>query len=265
MNLKGKRRTLFLLLAVMVLAGGYWLWQVLNAPVPQYQTLIVRPGELQQNVLATGKLDALRKVDVGAQVSGQLKTLSVEIGDKVKKGQLLGVIDPEQAENQIREVEATLMELRAQRAQALAERNLAQVTLTRQQALAKTQAISKQDLDTATTELAVKQAQIGTIDAQIKRNQASLDTAKTNLDYTKIVGRSHPDHHAAGPDGDCRAAGAEHSDAGGHEHHAGQSPGLGGGRYPSQAGTECLVYGAGRSADALRRRAERHSPDAGKG
>ncbi len=63
------------------------------------------------------------------------------------------------------------MELRAQRAQALAERNLAQVTLTRQQALAKTQAISKQDLDTATTELAVKQAQIGTIDAQIKRNQ----------------------------------------------------------------------------------------------
>jgi macrolide-specific efflux system membrane fusion protein len=90
MNLKGKRRKLFLLLAV-VLAGGYWLWQVLNAPVPQYQTLIVRPGELQQNVLATGKLDALRKVDVGAQVSGQLKTLSVEIGDKVKKGQLLAL------------------------------------------------------------------------------------------------------------------------------------------------------------------------------
>ncbi|MEZ1648589.1 macrolide transporter subunit MacA, partial [Enterobacter hormaechei] len=44
MNLKGKRRTLFLLLAVVVLAGGYWLWQVLNAPAPQYQTLIVRPG-----------------------------------------------------------------------------------------------------------------------------------------------------------------------------------------------------------------------------
>ena len=86
--------------------------------MPTYQTLIVRPGDLQQSVLATGKLDALRKVDVGAQVSGQLKTLSVAIGDKVKKDQLLGVIDPEQAENQIKEVEATLMELRAQRQQA---------------------------------------------------------------------------------------------------------------------------------------------------
>lgn len=64
------------------------LWRILNAPVPTYQTLIVRPGDLQQSVLATGKLDALRKVDVGAQVSGQLKTLSVAIGDKVKKDQL---------------------------------------------------------------------------------------------------------------------------------------------------------------------------------
>ena len=187
MNLKGKRRTLFLLLAVAVLAGGYWLWQVLNAPVPQYQTLIVRPGELQQNVLATGKLDALRKVDVGAQVSGQLKTLSVEIGDKVKKGQLLGVIDPEQAENQIREVEATLMELRAQLNQAHAERKLSAATLARQQQLAQRQLVSRQDLDTAATDLAVKEAQIGTITAQITRNQATLDTAKANLDYTKIL------------------------------------------------------------------------------
>lgn len=111
-----KRKTVkkrYVIALVIVIAGLITLWRILNAPVPTYQTLIVRPGDLQQSVLATGKLDALRKVDVGAQVSGQLKTLSVAIGDKVKKDQLLGVIDPEQAENQIKEVEATLMELRA--------------------------------------------------------------------------------------------------------------------------------------------------------
>ncbi|MBX4365584.1 biotin/lipoyl-binding protein, partial [Mycobacterium tuberculosis] len=86
-----------------------------------YQTLVVRKGDLQQSVLATGKLDALRKVDVGAQVSGQLKTLHVNIGDKAKKDQLLGVIDPEQAQNQIKEVNATHMELRGQHNQARAE------------------------------------------------------------------------------------------------------------------------------------------------
>lgn len=48
-------------------------------------------------MLATGKLDALHKADVGAQVSGQLKALSVAIGGKVEKDQLLGVTDPEQA------------------------------------------------------------------------------------------------------------------------------------------------------------------------
>ncbi|WEE15846.1 macrolide transporter subunit MacA [Citrobacter koseri] len=187
MKLKGKMKKRYLLIALIIIVAMFTLWRTLNAPLPHYQTLIVRPGDLQQSVLATGKLDALRKVDVGAQVSGQLKTLSVAIGDKVKKDQLLGVIDPEQAENQIKEVEATLMELRAQRRQAEAEWKLARVTLSRQQQLAKTQAISRQELDTAATEMAVKQAQIGTIDAQIKRNQASLDTAKTNLDYTRIV------------------------------------------------------------------------------
>ncbi|HGY2281609.1 macrolide transporter subunit MacA [Citrobacter braakii] len=187
MKLKGKIKKRYFLFAIIIIVAIIALWRTLNAPLPQYQTLIVRPGDLQQSVLATGKLDALRKVDVGAQVSGQLKTLSVAIGDKVKKDQLLGVIDPEQAQNQIKEVEATLMELRAQRLQAEAELKLARVTLSRQQQLAKTQAVSQQDLDTAATQMAVKQAQIGTIDAQIKRNQASLDTAKTNLDYTRIV------------------------------------------------------------------------------
>jgi macrolide-specific efflux system membrane fusion protein len=187
MKLKGRSKKFYWILAVLVVIAGIWLWRTLNAPQPHYQTLIVRKGALEQSVLATGKLDALRKVDVGAQVSGQLKTLSVNIGDKVKKDQLLGVIDPDQAENQIREVEATLMELRAQLRQARAEFKLAQVTLTRQQQLVKNNLISRQELDQAATDVAVKEAQIGTIEAQIKRNQATLDTAKTNLDYTRIV------------------------------------------------------------------------------
>jgi len=184
---KGKIKKRYWLLALLVVVFFIWVWSVLSTPAPQYQTMIVRKGELQQSVLATGKLDAVQKVDVGAQVSGQLKTLSVNIGDKVKKNQLLGVIDPEQAENQIKEVEATLMELRAQRLQAEAQRQLAAITLSRQQALAKTQFVSRQELDAAATDLEVKKAQIATIDAQLKRNQASLSSAQTSLDYTRII------------------------------------------------------------------------------
>lgn len=90
MTLNGKRRKVWWLLALVVVIAAIWGWRILNAPLPQYQTLVARKSDLQQSVLATGKLDALRKVDVGAQVSGQLKTLRVNIGDKVQKDQLLG-------------------------------------------------------------------------------------------------------------------------------------------------------------------------------
>ncbi|SUH04366.1 Macrolide-specific efflux protein MacA [Salmonella enterica subsp. enterica] len=256
MRAKGKKfKKRYLAIILILLVGGMVSWRMINAPLPTYQTLIVRPGDLEQSVLATGKLDALRKVDVGAQVSGQLKTLLVSIGDNVKKDQLLGVIDPDQAENQIKEVEATLMELNAERQQAAAELKLARVTLARQQQLAKTQAVSQQDLDTAATEMAVKQARIGTIDAQIKRNRASLDTAKTNLEYTRIVapmaGGSDANHYPARTNGDCSSAGAQYSDAGGYEHHAGKSAGLGSGRDPSSGGAESMVHHCRRSANAL--------------
>ncbi len=164
------------------------------------------------------------------------------------------MIDPDQAENQIKEVEATLMELNAERQQAAAELKLARVTLARQQQLAKTQAVSQQDLDTAATEMAVKQARIGTIDAQIKRNRASLDTAKTNRNIPVLSPPwrgSDANHYPARTNGDCSSAGAQYSDAGGYEHHAGKSAGLGSGRDPSSGGAESMVHHCRRSANAL--------------
>jgi macrolide-specific efflux system membrane fusion protein len=74
-----------------VLALAVWGWRILNAPLPQYQTLVVRKGDLQQSVLATGKLDALKKVDVGAQVSGQLKRCASRLATKSKKTSCWGL------------------------------------------------------------------------------------------------------------------------------------------------------------------------------
>ncbi|CAI0799541.1 macrolide transporter subunit MacA [Serratia liquefaciens] len=183
---KGHKRRWIIALIVAAVIAVPAVWHFGHPTPTQFKTVKVTLGSLQQNVLATGQLDAVRKVDVGAQVSGQLESLYVEIGDRVKKGQLLGVIDPQQAKNSIREGEATLRELHAQLQQAQAEQQLAAVTLRRNQALAKLQAVSRQDLDQAATQLAVKKAQVGTIHAQIAKNQASLDTAKINLAFTRI-------------------------------------------------------------------------------
>ncbi len=76
-------------------------WHFRQLPMTDFNTVKVVKRDLQQNVLATGQLDAVRKVDVGAQVSVQLEKLYVEIGDNMKQGQLLGVIDSQQAQNSI--------------------------------------------------------------------------------------------------------------------------------------------------------------------
>ncbi|MHA7846255.1 macrolide transporter subunit MacA [Serratia sp. D1N4] len=184
--LKGRKKRWVLILVVLAVIAALAYWRSSHSVAVDFKTVKVAQRDLQQNVLATGQLDAVRKVDVGAQVSGQLESLKVEIGDKVKKGQLLAIIDPQQAQNSIREGEATLQQLHAQLQQAQAEQQLASVTLQRNRQLAKVQAVSSQDLDKYATELAVKKAQVDTIKAQIMKNQASLDTAKINLAYTRI-------------------------------------------------------------------------------
>ncbi|BFO09349.1 hypothetical protein GGER_18590 [Serratia rubidaea] len=83
-----RRRTIVIVGLVVIAAAAFWYFRQ-PAPV-DYKTVKVAKRDLQQNVLATGQLDAVRKVDVGAQVSGQLESLTVEIGDKVKKASCWG-------------------------------------------------------------------------------------------------------------------------------------------------------------------------------
>lgn len=180
-----KKWSIFLVIIIVIIGAAVFLFRGEKEEV--FQTVDVTRGDLDKQVLATGKLDAVRKVDVGAQVSGQLQTLYVKEGDYVKKGDLLAVIDPKKAQNDVMESEATIRELESNLSLAQAELRLAQVTYQRHVSLAKLQAVAQQDLDKAKTDVEVKKAQVANSQAQIKRNQATLDTAKTNLKYTQIT------------------------------------------------------------------------------
>ncbi|OAT47408.1 macrolide-specific efflux protein [Proteus hauseri ATCC 700826] len=182
--LKKQGKVIALILIIVVIAA-YFFWPREN--LPTYHTETIIRGELSKEVTATGKLDAVRKVDVGAQVSGQLQTLLVKEGDAVKKGDLLAIIDPKKAQNDVTESQETDNELRANLQQAKAELRLAQLTYQRQLKLMGTHAIAQEELDRAKTDVEVKKARIITYEAQIKKNQATLDTAKTNLQYTRIT------------------------------------------------------------------------------
>ncbi|MGO2305914.1 MAG: macrolide transporter subunit MacA [Providencia sp.] len=186
MKVKARKKWPIYILVILIVLGAMGFF-FSNDQKEVFQTVDVTRGNLDKQVLATGKLDAVRKVDVGAQVSGQLQTLYVKEGDQVKKGDLLAVIDPKKAQNDVTEAQETIHELEANLALVQAELKLAQVTYQRQLSLAKLQVVSKQDLDKAKTDVEVKKAQVATYQAQIKRNQATLDTSKTNLNYTQIT------------------------------------------------------------------------------
>jgi membrane fusion protein, macrolide-specific efflux system len=111
------------LLALTLAAGGWWGWNTWDggaAKAGEHVFATVQRGNIEDLVGATGSLQPRDYVDVGAQVSGQLKKLHVDVGSEVKQGQLLAEIDAEQSAAR---VEADRASLRAQQA-TLGERQV---------------------------------------------------------------------------------------------------------------------------------------------
>lgn len=157
------------------------------ADAPQYLTASVERGDIENAVLATGVLEGVKQVDVGAQVSGQLKSLKVKVGDKVKKGQWLAEIDPLVLQNTLRKAEVDEQNLQAQRRATAAQLKQTKSVYERYQGLQEDESVSRQDFETAESNYEVQRANLMSLDAQIKNAHIQIDTAKINLAYTRIV------------------------------------------------------------------------------
>ncbi len=178
---------LFFGLAAIVVAG-WWFFKSRgnDAQDAAGQPVTVVQGSIEQVVTAQGKLEPKEYVDVGAQVSGQLEVLHVELGDVVKQGDLIAEIDPKIYQTQVQADEARLKTLSAQRAEKSASVVQAQQKLNRNAQLLKADAISKEVFQDAQTALTVAKAQLASLDAQIEEGQSTLEGNKTNLNYAKI-------------------------------------------------------------------------------
>jgi macrolide-specific efflux system membrane fusion protein len=172
-----------------VIAAGGWYWYSAAAQGRQQETVqsvAIRRGTIEEVVTSQGKLEAKQYVDVGTQVSGQLKVIHVDIGDAVTKGQLLAEIDPRVYQAQVEAGEAKLNSLRAQLNQQKAEAVLSEQNLKRNQNLIAADAVSKQALQETESQAAVAKAKVDSIAAQIQETESNLKGSRTNLSYTKI-------------------------------------------------------------------------------
>jgi membrane fusion protein, macrolide-specific efflux system len=138
-------------------------------------------------VVATGTVEAKDLVSVGAQASGQIRSLKVKLGQKVRAGDLIAEIDSTNQRNALRNSEAALANVRAQRAGQHASLVQAEAAFKRQQMMIAGEATSRADYDAARASRDAALAQLQAFDAQIAQTATSLDTARANLGYTRIV------------------------------------------------------------------------------
>lgn len=180
-------RIVLALVVAAALAVGAKLVFFPTKEVPRFVTATATRGDIEDAVLATGTVQAFKQVSVGAQVSGQVRTLKVQLGQRVKKGELIAEIDSITQQNNVRNAEAALENVRAQLAAQQASLIEAELGYKRQKQLLDADAGSRADFEGAEATRNTTRANIAALQAQIKQAGITADTAKVNLGYTKIV------------------------------------------------------------------------------
>lgn len=158
-----------------------------SSDVPEYITAPVRKGDIENSVLATGRIDAIERVNVGAQVSGQLKSLKVKQGDHVTKGQLIAEIDDLPQCNDLRNAEAALNEVKAELQSKQALLKQAELRFKRQLRMLRENASSHEDFESAEAMLATTRAELLSLNAKLVQAQIEVDKKKLALEYTRVV------------------------------------------------------------------------------
>jgi len=180
------RRTLLLSATALLALGCLAAWATLPLNGPAPSTVTVTRSDIESSVTALGTLQPRRYVDVGAQASGQIRNLAVEVGDVVHKGQLLVEIDPSTQQARVDAGRFSIDNLKAELAEQRAQFQLAQQQSTRQHDLARTGATRAEDVQAAQAQVKVTEARIAKFQAQIRQAEANLRSDQAELGYTRI-------------------------------------------------------------------------------
>ena len=186
MNKKIKHITILILFVVgVVFSIQYYFAE--NEQNLVFTTDFVKKGNIENVVLTNGVLYPYTLVDVGSQASGQIDNIAVNLGDQVKKGDLIAQIDNLTQKNTLKEAQASLTIINAQYRAKQAQIHEATAEFKRQQKMFKNGVSAQSIFDTAQATLTVYSAELEQIEAQKEQALISVDNAKLALGYTTIV------------------------------------------------------------------------------
>jgi HlyD family secretion protein len=202
------KKLIFLFVLIALLGGGgAWFWQASADPPIDFRMAKIERGDLVTTISATGTIEPLEVVDVGAQVAGLIESFgkdkngnTINYRSPVAADMVLAHIDDtvyhadvESADAQLGQSQANVMKGQADLAQAQAKLGEAQQIWNRAKQMGPSDAISQNDYDTyqadyetAKANVTVAQAEIAQAQTQVKDSQASLDKANRNLEFCTI-------------------------------------------------------------------------------
>ncbi|MDR2248597.1 efflux RND transporter periplasmic adaptor subunit [Acinetobacter sp.] len=173
-------------LIVILLAGFSVLFFLFPKENKEPETYVVKRGDITEVVKATGEVYALQLVDVGAQVSGQIRKLNIRLGQRVQKGDLIAEID---STTQINELNTSKAKLEAAKALLESKQISVQVAkkhFDRTKIMFNADATSKESVEAAEDNYKQAKSAVDDLIWNIKQIQIALNTAQTNMAYTQI-------------------------------------------------------------------------------
>ncbi|EAJ4683738.1 efflux RND transporter periplasmic adaptor subunit [Campylobacter coli] len=177
-------------LIVVILAlfgvGAYFIFFNDNEKIT-YLTQKVKKIDISQTIEAVGKVYAKDQVDVGAQVSGQIIKLYVDVGSHVKQGDLIAQIDKDKQQNDLDITKAQLESAKANLESKKVALEIASKQYQREQKLYAAKASSLENLEIQKNNYYSLKASVAELNAQVIQLEITLKNAKKDLDYTTIT------------------------------------------------------------------------------
>jgi HlyD family secretion protein len=189
---RGSRRRLFwlafLIATALSLALGWGVWRPRPLPfAARFRAEPVSRGDVIREVRATGHVEAVTTVQVGAEISGRIATVLVDYNDAVKAGQVLARFDREALIAQQAQVLASLAAARASLEQAKTDREHTARDFARVEQLHKSGSLSDTDYDNSSAAARLAAQRVSAADANVAAEDAAYGVARTNLEHSIIV------------------------------------------------------------------------------
>ena len=182
------KKRFFILLGLLVAAGAaYYFFSSNSKQETTYLTESVTRGNVEKTVVASGSVESVNEVDVGAQASGKITKLYVKLGQEIKKGEMIADIDSTTQINTLNTKKAALVSYQAQLKAKKTAYDVALSSYNRLSKLYTQKATSLDSVNTVKSTLDNAKAEVEAIEANIKQAEIEVNTAETNVGYTKIT------------------------------------------------------------------------------